>query len=54
MNALGLLVANHPVLFVLGATIACFALLFVPIGVAYGKLRKPYGDAAAAMRGLAE
>jgi membrane protease YdiL (CAAX protease family) len=38
---------NHPVLFAFGLTVVCFVLVFFLMGVAYSKLRKPYGDVAA-------
>lgn len=45
MNALRSFASNHPVIFVVGVTIAWLVLLMIFMGVASGALRTPYGDA---------
>ncbi len=39
--------ANHPVIFVISLTLICFVGVLFATGIAYNKLRKPYGDVAA-------
>jgi len=50
---LGTFAADHPVLFALGLTIACFVGLLYVSGIAYTKLRQPYGDVAVTVMRLA-
>ncbi len=51
MNTFSPLTTNHPIVFVLGLTIAWFILLMVFMGVASSVLCKPYGDAITTMIG---
>jgi membrane protease YdiL (CAAX protease family) len=44
---------NHPILFAFGLTFTCYVLVFFLMGIAYSKLRKPYGDIAAVILRLA-
>jgi hypothetical protein len=51
MNMLESVATDHPVVFVIGLTIAWFLLVVVFTGIASSALRRPYGDATTATLG---
>jgi len=53
MDTIRTFAASHPVLCALCLTLACFVLTLFVTGLALAKLRKPYGDAVAAIVRLA-